>query len=176
MQISGLVSRFRFIAPVAAMLVALAALAPQANAQDAEQVKLTDALMKSYIAVQKDLKPLQARLEAAGDKEDPKLEGELEAIAKKAGFKSYTEIEDVSHSLSVVLDGYNADSKTYGDPKAQIEKDLAEVKADKSMKADEKKQLVADLEEAVKAAQPIKFKENIEMVKKYREQLAKAGN
>ncbi len=175
MSISKLVSTFRALGAATVCLVAAAALAPEASAQGVEQIKLTDALLKSYLAAQKDLKPLQGKIEAAGEKEDPKLEAEMEAVAKKAGFKSYDEIEDVSHSVSMVLDGYDADTKAYGEPKAQLEKDLASVKADKAMKADEKKQLIADLEESIKAAAPL-LKENIEIVKKYRDQLAKGAD
>lgn len=170
---SNLTSKSRTIGLLAGCLVAVLAHAPAMAAEGATQIKLSDALVKSYIAAQGDLKAISAKLEAAGDKEDPKLDAELEALAKKAGFKSYDELEDVSYSLSLVLDGYDAGSKTYGEPKAQLQKDLAEVKADKSMKADEKKQVLADIEEAIKTTPAIEHKENIELVKKYRDKLAK---
>lgn len=154
-----------------AALMAFSSASPAA-AQESQQVKLTDALVKSYLAASKDLKAISPKLEAAGENVDAKLEAELEGIATKAGFKNYEELEDVSYTLSLVLDGFDPDSGAFGEPKKQLEKELAEVKADKSIPADEKKQLVADLEESIKSTPPLQHKENIEVVKKYRELLS----
>jgi hypothetical protein len=48
------------------------------------------------------------------------------------------------------------------------------VTADKAMSAEEKKQVLEELNEALKAAQPIQFPSNIELVKKYYDQLETA--
>jgi hypothetical protein len=43
------------------------------------------------------------------------------------------------------------------------------------MSADEKKQALADLNEALKTAEPVKFPGNVELVKKYYDQLDKGA-
>jgi hypothetical protein len=43
------------------------------------------------------------------------------------------------------------------------------------MKPDEKKQALADLQEALKSAEPVKFPGNVDLVKKYYDQLDKAS-
>lgn len=163
----------KLLGAASAVLLAVTVLGSPASAQDAQQVKLTDAMVKSYLAAQKDLKAISKKLEAAGDNPDPKLDAELDGIATKAGFKSYDELEDVSYTLSLVLDGFDPDSGAFGEPKQQLEKELASVKADKSIPADEKKQLVSDLEETIKTTPPLQHKENIEVVKKFKDQLAR---
>ena len=52
-------------------------------------------------------------------------------------------------------------------PAELIKREIAEVNADKSIPANEKKQILAELNQAQKTAKPIQFPENIEVVKKY---------
>jgi hypothetical protein len=160
----------RISAPLAALLLAVIAFAQPAAAQDAGkdavQVKLSDAMVKGYIAAKKDIAAMSGKLKAAGKKPDPKLEAELEGIAKKHGFKSYDELEDVGFTVSLVMDGFDSGTGAFREPKEQLAKELAGIKADKSMPAAEKKQLVADLEETIKTTPPLQHKENVDVVKK----------
>jgi hypothetical protein len=54
----------------------------------------------------------------------------------------------------------------------QIKKEIAALKADKSVAEAEKKQELTELEAALKDARPIRFKENIALVLKYYDKLA----
>lgn len=146
----------------------------QDKGEDHVQVKLTDGLVKGYVAAQKDLAAMAPKLKAAGDKPSDAIDAELDGIAKKHGFQSYEELEDVGFTISLVLDGYDSASGNFNDPKEQLAKELATVKADKSIPAAEKKELVADLEDAVKNAKPVQHKESIAVVKKHREAIEKA--
>ena len=65
------------------------------------------------------------------------------------------------------LSGIDPDTKNFSDPKAAIQKEIAEVNADKEMSPDEKKQALGELNEALKSAEPVKYPGNIELVKKY---------
>lgn len=141
----------------------------------AVQVKLSDALIKSYLAAQKDLKPLAAKAEAAGDKPDPALEAELERVAKKHGFANFSELDDVSFTISLILDGFDHQTGAFNEPKTQLEKELATVKADKSIPAAEKKELLAEIEEAIKVTPPVQHKENFAVVKKFIDDIEKAA-
>ena len=48
-----------------------------------------------------------------------------------------------------------------------IQKEIADVTADKTIPAQDKKQMLEELNEALKSAPPIQFPGNIELVKKY---------
>jgi hypothetical protein len=101
------------------------------------------------------------------DKPDPKIQAELESIAKKHGFADFNEYDDVASNISMVMAGIDPQTKAFTDPKVAIKKEIDEVTADKSMPDKEKKQTLDELNDALKTAQPIQYKENIELVKKY---------
>ncbi|MFN3868354.1 MAG: hypothetical protein ACK4MF_04735 [Hyphomicrobiaceae bacterium] len=162
-------------AVVAAILVlALASLQPVHAQDSAAQVKLSDALIKSYLAAQDDLKPLAAKAEAAGDKPDPALEAELEKVAKKHGFASFAELDDVSFTIALIMDGFDAATGAFNEPKEQLQKELAAVNADTTLPASEKKELIAEIEDAIKNTPAVQHKENFAVVKKYIDDIEKA--
>ena len=65
------------------------------------------------------------------------------------------------------LYGIDPKTKAFTEPAAAIKQEIAEVTANKTMPAREKKQMLEELNEALKSAQPIQFPANIELVKKY---------
>ena len=152
------------IALVAVGLVPLAG----ARAQDEQlqQIKLTDAQVKGYLAASKRLGEVSEKLEAAGEKPDPKLLEELEAIAKANGFKSYDELDVVIANISFVLSGFD-DKGEFSDPHEALKAELEQIKGDSSIKADEKAKMVEEIEEALKSTPPLQYKENIAVVKKH---------
>jgi hypothetical protein len=72
----------------------------------------------------------------------------------------------------MVLQGIDPKTKKFGDPKAMIQAQIAEVQADKKMKPAEKKQTLDDLNETLKNVEPIKNQGNIALVEKYYDKLA----
>ena len=56
-------------------------------------------------------------------------------------------------------------------PSVAIKKEMEEVTGDKTIPDNEKKQMLDDLKEALKAAQPIQYPTNIELVTKYFDKL-----
>jgi hypothetical protein len=60
----------------------------------------------------------------------------------------------------------------FTEPPKQIKREIAALKADKSVPEMEKREGLAQLEAALKNAKPIQFKENIALVLKYFDQLA----
>src|SRR6266568_1396803 len=60
----------------------------------------------------------------------------------------------------------------FTEPPEQIKKEIAALKADKSVPEAEKKEDLAELEASLKTAKPIQFKENIALVLKYFDKLA----
>jgi hypothetical protein len=67
----------------------------------------------------------------------------------------------------MVMTGIDPKTKAFTEPAAAIKQEIAEVTANKTIPAQEKKQMLEELTEALKSAQPIQFPGNIELVKKY---------
>jgi hypothetical protein len=157
-----------FIAAFAA--VALVQLAGNVAAQSpVKQLKLTEKQVDGFIAAHKDMGAVAEKME--GDKPDPKLQSQLESIAKKFGFKDFNEYDDVASNIALVMAGIDPQTKAFTDPPTAIKREIDEVTADKSMPEKERKQALDELAEAMKMAQPIQFPGNIEIVKKYYDRL-----
>src|SRR5262245_13655651 len=158
-------------------IAALVAVAPTqfprvALAQGAvKQIQLTAKHIEGFIAAQKDMAAVAEKMQSNSDKPDPKVQAELESIAKKHGFASFAEYDDVAANISMVMAGIDPQSRAFTEPKVAIQKEIDEVKADTTIPEKEKKQMLEELAEALKTAQPIQHSENIELVKKYWEKI-----
>ena len=134
-----------------------------------KQVKLTDALVEGFIAAQKDMAAMAEKMQgAAPDKPDPKVQAELEAIAKKYGFKDFIEYDDVAANISMVMAGIDPQTGGFTDPVTAIKKEIEELEKDTKIADKDKKQMLEELREALKSTPPLQFPENIEVVKKFR--------
>jgi hypothetical protein len=140
-----------------------------ATAQEVKQIKLTEKHIQGLMAASKDLAKLYDG--ANPDKPDPKVEAQAEAVAKKNGFASLDEYDDVSMNITMIVSGIDPQTKKFTEPPEQIKKEIAALKADKSVPEAEKKEDLAQLEAALKNVKPIQFKENIALVLKYFDKL-----
>lgn len=138
--------------------------------QEIKQIKLTDKHIQGFIGAANDMAKIYEGVNP--DKPDPKLDAQAEAVAKKNGFASLDEFEGVSTNISVIMSGIDPQTKKFTEPPEQIKKEIAALKADKSVPEADKKQGVAQLEALVKVAKPIQFKENIALVLKYFDKLS----
>lgn len=158
---------------LAALFAGSTAFIAAASAQQLKQIKLTDKQIEGFIAAQPDFAPMAEKLREGGKKPDPSLAAQLDDIAKKHGFKDFSEFEDVGANVTVVLDGLDSKTGDYADPVEKMKKERDEIKADTSIPENDKKLALDDLEQEIAAAQPLQFKENIEVVKKHREAIDK---
>jgi hypothetical protein len=153
--------------------------AQAAPAQDTavKQIALTEKQVQGVLAAGTEMDAITAKLPENG-KPDPKIIAQLEGVAKKNGFASYDEYNNVLDNVSLVMAGFDTSTKKYVGAEAVIKAQIAEVQADKKMSAKDKKEALADLNEALKApAPPIANKGNIDLVTKYYDKLAAAmGN
>ena len=164
-------TRRGFLGVLFSALLALALFDPgAATAQEVKQIKLTEKHIQGFMAAYKDMAKLYDG--ANPDKPDPKVEAQAEAVAKKNGFASLAEYDDVSMNISMIMSGIDPQTKKFTEPPEQIKKEIAALKADKSVPEAEKKEDLAQLEAALKNAKPIQFKENIALVLKYFDKLA----
>jgi hypothetical protein len=133
------------------------------------QIRLTEKQVEGFISAQKDMSAVVEKMQGAAtsDKPNPGYEAEFEAVTKKHGFKDFAEYEAVAANISMVMATIDPQTKAFTDPQTAIKKEIDDVAADKTIPENEKKQLLEELREALKSAQPIQFPSNIELVKKY---------
>src|SRR6266480_1361627 len=140
------------------------------TAQEVRQIKLTEKQIQSFMAAYEDMAKLYD--DANADKPDPKLEAQAAALAKKNGFASLAQYDDVLMNITMIMSGIDPQTKKFTEPPEQIKNEIVALKADKSVSEAEKKEGLTQLEAALKNARPIQFKENIALVLKYFDQLA----
>ena len=90
----------------------------------------------------------------------------------KIGMASLAQYDDVLTNITMIMSGIDPQTKKFTEPPEQIKKEIAALKADKSVPEADKKEDLAQLEAALKNAKPVQFKENIALVLKYFDQLA----
>jgi hypothetical protein len=142
-----------------------------------QQIALTEKQVQGVLTAQKDMDAITDNL-PENSESDPKVTAQLEGVAKRNGFASYDEYNNVIDNISLVLGGFDPASKKYVGSDAVIKAQIAQLQADTKMPAKDKKEALADLNEALKApAPPVENKGNIDLVAKYYDKLADAmGN
>jgi len=139
-----------------------------------KQMALTEKQIQGVLAAQKDMDAITEKL-PDNAKPNAKVTAQLEAVAKKNGFASYDEYNNVVDNIGLVLGGFDPATKKYVGSEAVIKAQIAQVEADNKMPAKDKKQALADLNAALKAPAPaIENKGNIDLVGKYYDKLAEA--
>jgi hypothetical protein len=139
-----------------------------------KQMALTDKQIEGVLAAQKDMDAMTEKL-PEGSKPDPKVTTQLDDVAKKNGFAGYDDYNSVIDNISIVLAGFDPATKKYVGPEAMIKAQIAQVEADKKMSAKDKKDALAELNQALNAPlPPVENKGNIDLVTKYYDKLADA--
>jgi hypothetical protein len=151
--------------------------APPPQAQEApavKQIALTEKQVESVLAAQKDVDAITDKI-PDNAKPAPKIDAQLDTVAKKYGFASYDEYNTVVDNISLVLGGFDPATKKFVGAEAVLKAQIAQLQADKKMPAKDKKEALADLNEALKSPPPaIENKGNIDIVAKYYDKLAEA--
>jgi hypothetical protein len=167
------IATHRFIAAFTILTAALTVgLSQNVVAQEAtspdenlKQIALTDAQIESFIGAQKEMVPIVAKA-PQGDQPDPKVMGQLEAVAKKYKFANYPEYHDVAENVGLVMSGIDPDTKKYVGPDAVIKKDIAFIDSE-NLAANDKKRQLEELQSKLKSPpEPVKFPANIDLVVK----------
>jgi hypothetical protein len=145
-----------------------------AEAPAVKQIALTEKQVESVLAAQKDVDAITDKI-PDNAKPDPKIDAQLDAVAKKYGFASYDDYNSVVDNISLVLGGFDPATKKFVGAEAVLKAQIAQLQADKKMPAKDKKEALADLNEALKSPPPaIENKGNIDIVAKYYDKLAEA--
>ena len=147
---------------------------PPPQPQPIKQMALTDKQIEAVLAAQKDMDAVTDKIPDNAPP-DPKIDAKLDDVAKKYGFADYPDYNAVVDNISLVLGGIDPATKKYVGAEAVIKAQIAQVQADKKMSAKDKKEALADLNDALKQPQPaIENKGNIDLVLKYYDKLADA--
>ena len=166
----ALSTRRRFLGLLYFAVLALVLFVPRAaTAQEVKQIKLTEKQIQSFMAAYDGIAKLYY---GANEDPDPKVEAQAAALAKKNGFASLAQYDDVLTNIIIIMSGIDPQTKNFTEPPEQIKNEIAALKADKSVPETDKKQGLAQLEAALKIAKAVQFKENIALVLKYYDQLA----
>src|SRR5262249_13324387 len=91
-----------------------------ATAQEVKQIKLSEKHIQSFMGAYNDMVKLYES--ANPDKPDPKVEAQAEAVAKKNGFASLVEFDDVSFNVSTIMSGIDPQTKKFTEPPEQIKR------------------------------------------------------
>ena len=179
LSIACLAASMAMMSAGAAFAQAKPAPAPAAQATPPQQptvkqIALTEHQIEGVLAAQKDMDAITGKLPEDA-KPDPKIDAQLDGVAKKNGFASYDEYNNVLDNISMVLGGFDPATKKYVGSDVVIKAQIAQVQADKKMTAKDKKEALADLNDVLKSqAPPIENKGNIDLVAKYYDKLADA--
>ena len=171
---AGVSTMYRILClAVAAMSVTFASFSTSAPAQiTGTQIKLTENQIGGFIAAQDDMLAVVKKMGAASwDHANPEYDAELNAVTKKHGFKDLAEFDAVATNISMVMAGIDPETKIFTDPQMAIKKEIEDVGSDGSIPPSEKRNLLEQLNAAFKAAEPIRFPTNIELVKKHYDKL-----
>jgi hypothetical protein len=147
---------------------------PPAAEAPVKQMALGEKNITDVLAAQKDIDAISDKIPADA-KPDPKIDAQLDGVAKKYGFAGYADYNNVVDNIGIVLGGFDPATKKYVGVEAVIKAQIAQIQADKKMSAKDKKEALADLNEALKSPPPaIENKGNIDLVAKYYDKLAEA--
>jgi hypothetical protein len=150
---------------------------PPVEAAPVKQMALTEKQVEGVLAAAKDIDAITDKI-SDNAKPDPKVDAQLDAVARKNGFASYAEYNDVTDNISMVLAGFDPATKKYVGAEAVLKAQIAAIQADKKMPAKDKKAALDEMNAALKTPAPaIENKGNIDLVAKYDDKLADAlGN
>ncbi|KRP94393.1 hypothetical protein AOQ72_24695 [Bradyrhizobium yuanmingense] len=146
----------------------------QQQAPALKQIALTDKQLDGVLAAQKDMDAITEKL-PENTAPDQKVIARLEEVAKKHGFASYDDYNNVVDNISLVIGGFDPATKKYVGPEAVIKAQIAEIQADKKMPAKDKKEALDELNQALKTpALQVEHKSNIDLVARYYDKLIAA--
>lgn len=153
---------------------ALAQNQAEPSEQAPKQMALTDAQISNVLAAKSDIDAIVSKLPPNAAQPSPKVMAQLDAAAKKHGFASYSEYDDVAGNISMVMEGFDPQTKKYVGQDIVIKQEIAQVQADKKMPPNDRKQALSELNDELKSVTPLQFPGNVDVVGKYYDKLSEA--
>ena len=129
-----------------------------------EQIELTEKQIDAFIATEKEIAPITAKLKG-NTPPTKQMMSQMEAIAKKNGFKDFDEFGDVGANIGMVFGGIDPQSKKY-DPEELIRREIASVQGNDKIPAKQKQQILKNLQQASASVPKLQYPGNAELVAK----------
>lgn len=143
--------------------------------QQMKQLPLTEKQIQSLLVAQKEMDEITDKLpDSSADKPDPKVQAQLDGVAKKNGFASYDEYGDVAANVSLVLSGIDPKTKAFTEPPVVLKKQIADMTADPKVSDKDKKEALVEMNEALKYTSNVQYPANVALVTKYFDKLSAA--
>src|SRR5689334_21850335 len=88
---------------------------------DVKQIQLTEKQVQGAVAAQKDVSTILEKIQGPPpDELPPPLLAELDAAAKKHGFKDFNEYDEVLGNITLVMTGIDPKTKAFTEPAVAI--------------------------------------------------------
>ena len=145
----------------------------EVEAEEFNQIELTQSQIDSFMAAQKEIAPVIAKLKPDAEP-SAKVIAQLNGIAKKNGFKDFEEFQDIGGNISFVFTGLDPQSKQFTEHDVLIKREIDAVRADKNIPAAQKREILQELQEAMKSVPKLKYPANVALVAKNYERLKPA--
>ncbi len=147
-----------------------------ANTDDAvKQMPLSDKQVQGVLDSQQEVGEATSKLnDQETDKIDPKVQAQLETIAKKHGFADFADYDKSVSNIGLVLAGFDPQTKKYVGPDKVITQQMDEVKADKQLPPLDKKKALDELQASLKQVTPLQYPDNVKVVEKHYDKLSQA--
>ena len=136
------------------------------------QVALTDKQIQGLLSAHTELDALTDKLPDTAAKPDPKVQAQMDSIAKKYGFANYAEYGVVFYNIGLVMSGIDPQTKAFAQPPEALKKQIAAVQSDAKMPAKDKKSALDEMNAALKTTPNVQFPENVTLVTKYYDKLS----
>jgi hypothetical protein len=150
------------------------AAAPAAQDAPLKQMALTEKQVDGVLAAQKEMDAITDKIPDNADKPDPKVQVQLDTVAKKYGFADYSEYNDVIDNIGLVLSGIDPKTKAFTQPPEALKKQIAAVQADAKMPAKDKKAALDDMNAALQTTPTVQFMDNVALITKNYDKLSAA--
>ncbi len=128
------------------------------------QVEITDAQVKAYIAVQRELSGRIFRIGEEKGKLPFTPDRGIELVLRRSGFKDLGDYDLVARNIMLVLEGVDPATRSYVGADTMLKRQLADVLSDSSLSIEEKAIAKSQLDAELKALVPIRFPSNIPVV------------
>jgi hypothetical protein len=142
--------------------------------ETSKQIALTDKQIESVFAAKPDIDAIVNKQPQGAGQPNPKVIAQLDGVARKHGFANFAEYDDITANISLVMEGFDPQTKKYVGQDVVLKQEIAAVQADKKMPANDKKKMLNQLNEELKSVTPLQFPGNVDVVAKYYDKLSEA--
>src|SRR5215216_1668516 len=101
--------------------------AQSAGHSELKQIQLTEKQVQGVVSAQKDVAAIFDKLQGPPDELPAPILAELDAAAKKHGFKDFNDYDEVIGNITMVMAGIDPKTKAFTEPAAAIKQEIAEV-------------------------------------------------